>query len=110
MISPTFYLPGNTTKKFSFTKLRHFPKKNFSVCLRYEPYKVQDGDDLYIIASKVFGKFGECYWTVIADLNGILKPDWLQVGQIIKVPVTVIEDKIDYKITYDNNVSTAIKI
>lgn len=111
MISPTFYIKeSNLTKRFAFTTLSHFPRKNISKSFDFDLHEVKDGEDLFTISRIYFGKFGERFWTVLADANSITKPDWLEIGQIIKIPRLVVEDKIDYKTTYDKNVSTAIKI
>ncbi len=110
MISPNFYIEENLTKRISFAKIKHYPKKSLSIALGYTLHEVLDGQDLYSIAKMYFGEYGERYWTTLADLNGVTKPDWVEVGQFIKIPKLVIEDKIDKKVTYENNVSTAIKI
>jgi hypothetical protein len=110
MISPQFYTKENRVKSFSFSKLKHYPRKNLSFAVGYTLHEVKDGEDLYSIAGYYFGEFGERYWTTIADVNDLSKPDWLNTGQVIKIPRAVVEDKIDIKTTYDRNVSTAIKI
>ena len=110
MISKNFYVKENLTKQFLFSDLRHYPRKSLSLSIRYSFHEVSAGEDLYSIAKKYFGKYGEMYWTTIADLNGIIKPDWIEVGQKLKIPNYIIENRIDLKIVYENNVSTAIKI
>lgn len=111
MISPNFYIEENlASNRISFAKIKHFPKKSLSIAIGYTLHEVLEGQDLYSIARTYFGEYGERYWTTLADANGITKPDWLVVGQFIKIPKLVVEDKIDKKVTYENNVSTAIKI
>lgn len=110
MISPNFYLVDNLTKRFSFAKIKHFPRKDLSIPIGYTYHEVLEGQDLYSIAKIYFGEYGERFWTTLADINAISKPEWVTIGQVIKIPSLVVEAKIDKKITYENNVSTAIKI
>lgn len=110
MISPNFYLKDNKVSRFSFSKLEHYPRKSLSISLGYTFHEVKEGEDLYGIAEIYFGEYGGRYWTTLADLNNLMRPDWLVAGQSIKIPRAVIEDRIDIKTTYERNVSTAIKI
>lgn len=110
MISPTFYIKSNTAKNFISSKLYHYPRKKPTLSLEYSFHEVQSGETLYTIAQYYFGLYGERYWTTIADLNGCIMPDWIEVGQKIKIPNRIIDERIDFKIVYERNISTSIKI
>lgn len=49
-----------------------------------QPYVVQEGDTLNSIANKLYGQYGEQFWRVLGDINGLLGNP--QVGQVLKVP------------------------
>lgn len=110
MINPNFYIKDNLVSRFSFTSLRHYPKKSLSLSIEYSYHEVVQGEDLYSIAKIYFGNFGERYWTTIADLNMLIRPGNLTTGQIIKIPKNLVEPKVSYRVIYEKNVSTAIKI
>jgi|GEM_PF-3324707 len=53
---------------------------------RFTQYKVKSGDTLGVIAEKWLGN--SLYFVSLAKLNKIRKPDSLQPGQVIRIPVT----------------------
>lgn len=53
-----------------------------------EPYTVKEGDTLSKIAEKFYGDGSR--WPEIAKENGNLKPEDLQVGQILRIKQSMI--------------------
>lgn len=110
MINPNFYVDYNKVRRFSFSKLMHYPLKPLSIAVGNTVHIVEEGQDLFSIAKIYFGEYGERYWTTIADLNQMVFPNNVLAGQEIKIPNLVAEAKVDKKIIYEDNISTSIKI
>lgn len=94
MISPTFYTKDRLQQVYLEGKLRHYMQKDPIKVITHRNYTVCSGDTLYTLAKEIFGENGEFYWTVIADINYLRKPDELQVGEVIKLPITILQESI----------------
>jgi nucleoid-associated protein YgaU len=110
MINPSFYREDTLIKKFLGGKVRHYPIRESAVVLSSYPYTVQYGDTMYTIAKKIFGADFEYLWTIIADINYIREPDDLQPGEVIKLPIVILDDSKYTKIAYDKNKTTTTPI
>jgi hypothetical protein len=87
MINPDYYKAANLVKG----KVKNYPLKPKSVVTETIDYAVQFGDNYYSLAKKIFGFEGQHHWTIISDINPPRMPDSLLVGEIIKLPKTIIQ-------------------
>lgn len=92
MISPTFYNKKNLIAQFLGGKVYHYPIKDASVTLEWYEYIIRSNENIYTIASKIFGKGMEHLWTYIADNNPPRRPDEWRPGDIIRLPKVIIRD------------------
>ena len=105
MISPNFYTNGNLVTQYLGGKVLHFPIKDKSITVEWYDYKVKANEDLYIIASRIFGENMEHLWTYIADNNPTKMPDDWKMGDVLRLPKVIIRDS-DTITTRYNNVPT----
>lgn len=92
MISNVFYNKANLVQDFFSQKVLHFPAKDKSVSVEWREYVLTEGETLYSLAAKLFGKNLDYMWTYIADNNPLIHPDAWQSGDIIKLPQVIIRD------------------
>lgn len=90
MINSGFYINRNLAN--NFTKLSHYPRREYHNIVAYVQYTCQEGDNAYTLAKKYFGKNGEHYWTFICDLNGRKLPEDFRTGEEIKIPTVVVSE------------------
>jgi hypothetical protein len=111
MISQEFYAENRLVSFLFNKKLKHFPPKDRIRVIETTYYTVVNGDTLYKIASNLFGEGGERYWVIISDLNGYRKPTDLQIGEVLKLPLVIVQEKFD-RLTplYEQNTSTATPV
>jgi hypothetical protein len=110
MISKTFYIEDRLVKQFFNKTLKHFPQKIRIKVLETKPYEVVYGDTLYSIASKHFGEGLEQYWTIISDVNQCRKPLDLYIGEVIRLPLVIIEELPTRLPLYEQNTAPATAI
>ena len=91
MINGIFYSEKNLVRVFR-PDIKHFLRREYHKVFDYSEYVVQEGEDLYDIAKKWFGENQEYHWTIIADINNIRKPDDITVGEILKLPNTILSE------------------
>ena len=92
MISPIFYNKKRLESSYLGGKVEHFPIKSRSVTLEWYDHVVLDGESIYSIAERVFGKGLTYMWTYIADNNILRHPDSWKVGDIIRLPKIIVRD------------------
>ena len=110
MISKTFYTKDRLMSLFTGGKLSHYPIKDRIKVIDFEEHTVSVGETFYSIARDIFGEGGEYHWTIISDINGGRKPDDLQLGEIIKIPKTIIAETSNRLPTYEQNTSISTKV
>lgn len=103
MISPVFYSKKNLVAQFLGGKVKHYPIKDPSITIEWYDYVVKTNENLYSIASRVFGRDLTYMWTYIADNNPPRFPDDWNPGDIIRLPKIIIRDSDTIK-TFNKNV------
>jgi len=109
MISKHFYTENNLVQLFG-NGLQHYLVKPATVSLTSYPYEVQSGDTMYSLAKRIFGVDGEHNWTIISDLNYTRRPDELVAGEIIKLPLIILDDARFNTVNYAKTTSATTKI
>ena len=102
MVSQNFYNKRNLVSKFLEGKIPHFLGKEPSVTLEWYSYAIKNGETLYTISERIFGKGLDHLWTYIADNNTPKFPDDWAVGDIIRLPKIIIRDSDTVKTTYSD--------
>lgn len=111
MISPEYYNPDNTVQLFLGGKVKHFLRKPKSVVAKSFTLTTEYGDNLYMLASKLFGPQMERLWPIIGDINPARQPDEWRPGESVIMPEIIISDVYaNQKINYENAESTATLI
>lgn len=110
MISPDFYKSNNLDSLFLGGKVQHYRIKPPITVLTTREYTVQLYDTMYSLAKTIFGADNEKFWTIISDINFLRNPDELQPGEIIKLPVIILDEVRYNKISYDKTQSATTKI
>ena len=108
MISKPFYKENNLSNLFGYG-LQHFLIKDATLSVTSYPYEVQSGDTMYSLAKRLF-QGAEYNWTIISDLNFTRRPDDLVPGEVIRLPLLVLDDTRFNKINYDQTPSATTKI
>ena len=110
MISPTNYNKRNLISIYLDGKVKHFPVKDPSITLEWYDYTIKQGETLYSIAERVFGKNLGYMWTYIADNNPIRYPDEYSPGDIIRLPKIIIRDSDTITNNYKNATTVTTSI
>ena len=110
MISKNFYKQSKLVNEFLGGRLQHYPIKEPTTVLTTREYTVQSGDTMYSLARTIFGDDFEYNWTIISDINFLRMPDELQAGEVIKLPIIILDDSHFTKIGYDKTSSLTTKI
>lgn len=93
MISPGYYKNSRNRGKVYLGAIReHFLQKPRIVVLDSYDYIISDGEDMYSLATKVFGKDNQHLWTIIADLNPLRMPDDWVPGDTVKLPLIIVQE------------------
>lgn len=92
MINSAFYNKKRLESTYLNGKVEHFPIKSRSVTLEWYDHVMLEGETIYTIAEKVFGKGLGHLWTYIADNNILRHPDSWKIGDIIKLPKVILKD------------------
>ncbi len=90
MINPYFYTTENQVRHFS--KLKHYPRREFHKVVSTNNHVVAVGDTPYNITKKYFGVTLEYHWTYIMDLNNLRVFVPFEAGEIIKVPSVAVSE------------------
>lgn len=107
MISQSFYNKKNLITQFLGGKVQHYPVKDASITAEWYEYIIKANENLYTIASRIFGKNLEYLWTYIADNNPPRQPDDWRAGDVIRLPKIIIRDSDTIKSNYSNVKSSA---
>lgn len=110
MISPNFYNKKRLVTTLLGGKVQHYPVKNASITIEWYDYIVRVHENLYTIASKVFGDNLEYMWTYIADNNPPRLPDDWHTGDIVRLPKIIIRDSDTQATIYSNATSNTTAI
>lgn len=109
MINKSFYTDNNLFSLFGRGLQHYLPKEPTTTISSYK-YAVQSGETMYILAKRLFGPDGEHNWTIISDINYARRPDELVTGEIINLPLVVLDDTRFTKPDYGKTTSTTTKI
>lgn len=90
MIYPNFYRKENLEKSYFGGKAFHFPLRQRFVIVGQYRYTLREGEDLLLLAQKVFGAGYSYFWTIIAEINPTKSPDEWHAGEIVLLPKIVV--------------------
>ncbi len=94
MINSSYYTSSNAVIHSDVNKIKRFEVKPLDTVFSYRNHIVESGQDLYSLASTVFGKDSQYYWTIIAEDNLLRFPDDLIAGEVIRLPLLILEARI----------------
>lgn len=92
MINTYFYSNNNLVHQYLDGKVAHYPIKDRSVVLSTYKYVLKEGENFYTIAAEIFGNDAQEDWTYLADCNPIRHPDDWQAGDVVNLPLEIIND------------------
>jgi len=110
MVNQNFYVKRNLVAKFLDAKVPHYLAKDPSITLEWYFYTVKQGETLYTIAERIFGKGLGHFWTYIADNNTPKFPDDWKVGDVLRLPKLLVRDSDTIKTTYSDATTTTTSI
>lgn len=98
-----FYNENNIVNNLSKGGVGHFPIRPSSFyAITTANYQLQSGEDLYMIAEKIFGKENPEAWFVLADLNNVKHSDDWKAGDTIVIPEIVTPELYSFRSTRSN--------
>lgn len=95
MISPEYYNQNNQVKVFFGGKVKHFLRKPRTVVADSFEMALEYRDNMYSLASDLFGADMQRLWPIIADINPNRLPDEWGTGEIVRLPKVIVTDVID---------------
>lgn len=111
MISPDFYNQDNSVALFLGGKIQHFLRKPRTVVIQSFQLPLEYGDNMYTMATKIFGPDLERYWPVIADINDLRQPDDWNPGEVVNLPEIIVTDVVNnQKLSYNDAESSTTVI
>jgi hypothetical protein len=102
-IAPKFYSDSNTVRVYGNAKRNHFLLREHITYVGSNQVTFSDKEDIYTLASSLFGRDSQFLWYVLAETNRPLPPDEYTAGDKVNIPIDVISDEPTYIRKYNVN-------
>ena len=102
MINPTFYNSTNTVYAYFGGKVLHYPVRPKVTVVGTYKYTLTFGENMYTLASELFGKEREHFWTILAEINDLREPDDWVAQEVVNLPKVIVTESKETKTEYTN--------
>lgn len=110
MINPNFYSVNNAVYQYFGGKVLHYPVREKATVVGTYEYTLSFGENMYTLASKLFGEDREFLWTILAEINELREPDDWEAGEVVKLPKVIINETIIPETIYSNVKTSSTKV